>query len=261
MTGAGTGAMTGAMTGAGAPTRVLVVQHQDDDPPAQLGDWLVEAGCVLDVRRPYAGDDLPLDVSGHDALLVLGGSMGANDDASHGWLAPTKELVREAARSELPTLGICLGLQLAAVALGGEVGRNPRGQQLGLVPMGWTAQAAEDQLVSGLTATTHGVHWNDDIVTDAPEGTIVLASAPDGELQVARFAPTVWGMQLHPEVDLTMLRTWAREEPGRYADGVVESVLARIAEVQDALVAGWRPLATGLAAAAAPHGTDGNPHR
>ena len=238
--------MTGTRSGHEVPTRVLVVQHEDDAPPALVGDWLVEAGCVLDVRRPYAGDDLPGDLTDHEALLVLGGSMGATDDADHAWLAPTKELVREAARSELPTLGICLGHQIVAVALGGEVGRNPHGQQLGLVAMGWTAAAAEDHLVSGLTTTTHGVHWNDDIVTRAPEGTTVLATAPDGALQVARFAPTLWGVQLHPEVDSTILEAWAEDEPDRYAEGVVDAVLARIAEVQDALVAGWRPIAARL---------------
>ena len=118
--------------------RVLVVQHQDDCPPALVGDWLVEAGCVLDVRRPYAGDELPDDLADHDAFLVLGGSMGAADDADHHWLAATKALIREAAEGGTPTLGICLGHQLAAVALGGEVTRNPQGQQLGLLPMGWT---------------------------------------------------------------------------------------------------------------------------
>ena len=123
--------------------RVLVVQHQDDCPPALVGDWLVEAGCVLDVRRPYAGDELPDDLADHDAFLVLGGSMGADDDADHHWLAATKALIREAAERGTPTLGICLGHQLAAVALGGEVTRNPQGQQLGLLPMGWTEAARQ----------------------------------------------------------------------------------------------------------------------
>src|SRR5680860_518681 len=106
--------------------RVLVVQHEDDCPPAWIGEWLVEAGCTLDVRRPYAGDDLPAELGEHDALLVLGGAMGANDDAAHAWLAPTRELVRKAVRRALPTLGICLGQQLVAVALGRGGGPEPR---------------------------------------------------------------------------------------------------------------------------------------
>src|SRR4051794_16300 len=80
------------MTTSRKPCHVLVVQHQDNCPPALIGEWLVEAGCVLDVRRPYAGDALPDDLAAHDAFLVLGGSMGANDDDAHDWLPPTKEL-------------------------------------------------------------------------------------------------------------------------------------------------------------------------
>jgi GMP synthase (glutamine-hydrolysing) len=231
------------------PTRdVLVVQHQDDCPPALIGEWLAEAGCALDVRRPYAGDRLPDDLSGHDSLLVLGGSMGADDDAEHPWLTPTKELVRDAAARRTPTLGICLGHQLIAVALGGEVSRNPRGQQLGLLPMGWTDAVTQDGLMAGLVGTRVGIHWNDDVVTRAPAGTTALSVAPDGELQAARFTPTVWGVQLHPEVDEDILREWAEEDPDRYAEGVLDDVLARIAAARTELEAGWRPLAQGLAA-------------
>jgi len=227
--------------------RVLVVQHEDDCPPAWVGDWLVEAGCVLDVRRPYAGDDLPAGLEDHDAFLVLGGAMGAHDDAAHAWLAPTKELVREAAERALPTLGICLGHQLVAVALGGEAGPNPRGQQLGLLPLGWTDAAGQDDLTRGLVGTGFGVHWNDDIVLRAPDGTVALARTPQGELQVARFAPTVWGVQLHPEVDERILATWAADDRDRYDEGVLDDVLRRVAAARDDLVAGWRPLAQAFA--------------
>jgi len=227
---------------------VLVVQHEDDCPPAWVGDWLVEAGCTLDVRRPYAGEDLPPDLKGHDALLVLGGAMGANDDATHPWLTPTKELVREAVRRAVPTLGICLGHQLVATALGGDAGRNPRGQQLGLLPLGWTDAAGQDDLTRGLVGTGFGVHWNDDIVLRAPDGTVALARTPEGELQVARFAPTAWGVQLHPEVDERILATWAEHDRDRYDEGVLEDVLRRIADVRDDLATGWRPLARAFAA-------------
>ena len=174
--------------------------------------------------------------------------MGANDDDDHHWLAPTKRLVRDAVVRRTPTLGICLGHQLIAVALGGEVSRNPRGQQLGLLPMGWVDGVGEDQLFAAAAGAGRGIFWNDDIVVRAPHGTVDLARAPDGELQVARFAPTVWGVQLHPEVDEQILRTWAEEDPDRYAEGEIEDVLARIAAHRQELEAGWRPLAHRLAA-------------
>ncbi|MGH3509083.1 MAG: type 1 glutamine amidotransferase, partial [Nocardioidaceae bacterium] len=108
--------------------RILVIEHEEQCPPGWLGEWLVEAGASLDVRRAYAGQPLPNRLTHHDGLVVLGGSMGANDDAKHGWLTATKQLLRQAVADDVPTLGVCLGHQLLAAALGGTVGPNPNGQ-------------------------------------------------------------------------------------------------------------------------------------
>jgi GMP synthase (glutamine-hydrolysing) len=221
---------------------VLVVQHEDQCPPAWFGSWLEDAGCALDVRRPYAGDALPADLTGHAALLVLGGSMGATDD--HPWLEPTRALVREAAATGVPALGICLGHQLAAVALGGWTDRNPLGQQLGLVPTGW---CGEQDALMGALRPPRGVQWNDDLVLTPPDGTVVLAATPAGELQAARFAPTVWGIQLHPEADEHVVEPWAALDRGRYPDGRVDAAVAAIAAAHEELETSWRPLADAFA--------------
>ncbi len=231
-------------------TRVLVVQHQDDCPPAWVGDWLVEAGCELDVRHPYRGDALPGDLSDHDTLLVLGGSMGAHDDDANPWLPATKGLFRDAADRGVPALGVCLGHQLAAAAFGGVVGPSPRGQQLGLVAMGWTDAAGQDPLARGVLGAPVGVFWNNDVVLEEPVGTVALARSVEGELQVARFAPTVWGVQLHPEVDEQILVRWAEADPAGHEPGVIEDALATVAAARELLIASWRPLAVGLAEAA-----------
>ena len=232
--------------------RILVVQHEAACPPAWFGDWLTEAGCTLDVRHPYSGDELPHelpdDLGGHQGLLVLGGAMGAHDEADHPWLAPTKALVREAAATGVPTLGICLGHQLVADALGAEVGLNPRGQQLGLLPVGWTDEGGRDELTAPVVGTGVGVQWNDDVVLRVPEGVAVLATTPEGELQAARFAPTVWGVQLHPEAHDGVLRVWAEDEVERDAEGAYEPMLAEVAAARDQLHDGWRPLALSFAA-------------
>ena len=228
--------------------RVLVVQHEDDGPPALLGQWLVEAGCDLDVRRPYAGEELPA-LEGYAALLVLGGAMGANDDAEHPWLTPTKELFRAAAADGVPALGVCLGHQLAAVALGGVVERNPRGQQLGVLEVGWDAAASADDLLGPVVRPVRGVHWNSDVVTRLPAGAVLLATAPTGEVQVARHAPTVWGVQLHPEVDAAVLQRWAASDEGSHDDARDAAQVAVVQEVAGAraeLDAAWRPLAQAL---------------
>lgn len=233
-----------------AGPRLLVIEHQASCPPALVGGWLEEAGAVLDVCRPWAGDALPA-LASYDGLVVLGGEMGANDDDTVPWLAPLKDLVREAAATGLPTLGICLGHQVIAVALGGEVRRNPLGQAVGVLATGWTAARADDPLTSGLTGT-RGIQWNNDVVTRAPDGTVVLAESAAGELQVARFAPGVWGVQLHPEADGAIVRAWAESDRADHLERGLdqEAVLAEVDAARAELDAAWRPLAHRFAAIA-----------
>jgi GMP synthase (glutamine-hydrolysing) len=239
--------------------RILVVQHEADGPPGHVGRWLLEAGCLLDVRRPYADEPLPETLDGYDGLLVLGGAMGANDDDHHGWLTPTKDLVRAAAAAGLPTWGICLGHQLAASALGGVSKRNPRGQQIGLLDVGWTAAAEDDPLLELVRALPRrGVHWNYDVVDPLPDGAVLLAATPGGEVQAARLAPSVWGVQLHPEVDHAIVATWVTDEErteladrGLDADAVLADIDAARSELDDA----WQPVAEGFARLVHRHGT------
>ena len=224
---------------------ILVVQHETDCPTGWVGDWLVEAGAELDVRHPYRGDDLPSDLHGYSGLIVLGGSMGANDDAENPWLTATKALIREGAVRRVPVLGICLGHQLCAVALGGEVVRNPRGQQIGVIPVGWTDEAAADELFGAMVAPVRAVQWNNDIVRRLPEGAVLLAETPAGEVQAARFAPTVWGVQWHPEAGHDIIRTWVDEDRDEAAErGInVDFHVAAVAEAEQEMRATWRPLA------------------
>jgi len=239
--------------------QLLVIEHETQCPPAWLGEWLTEGGAELDVRRPYAGDALPADLAAHDGMVVLGGEMGAYDDEAHPWLSRVKDLVRGAAGEGTPVLGICLGHQLAAVALGGEVERNPAGQQIGVLDVGWTTAAADDPLLGSLAAraattaerpAVPAVQWNMDVVTRLPPGAVELARAPTGELQAARLATSVWGVQWHPEVGAEIIGAWAdhdrddAQERGVDLDAYVEQVAA----ARERLRSTWPELADRFAA-------------
>ena len=232
--------------------RALVIQHEEDDPIHLLGGWM--SGLDLDVVEAWNGDALPSTLDEYAALVVMGGYMGALDDAEHAWLTATKELIRTAAADQVPTLGICLGHQLAAVALGGEMQRNPQGRQFGLIDIGWHAEAEDDPLFSATYGAPRGLHYNDDVVARLPDGAVQLATAPTGEVQAARLAETVWGVQWHPEVDEPLLRTWCDDiDPA-----VAERELAAMAAAASELEASWRPLGERFAELAGVRRTTGS---
>ncbi len=212
-----------------------------------MGEWLTEAGVGLDVRRPYAGDVLPADLSGHAGMLVLGGDMGANDDAAYPWLADVKRLVVGAMAGPTPVLGVCLGHQLVGVALGGEAGPNPHGQQIGVLDVGWTRAGYVDRLLGSLAregSAVPAVHWNNDVVTRLPTGATVLARTSRGEVQAVRFAPVVWGVQWHPEAGEEIIGPWAdHDRDDALERGVdVDGYLADVIAAREPLRTAWREL-------------------
>lgn len=238
---------------------LLVVEHEAQCPPGWMGEWLSAAGADLDVARPYAGDVLPADLTAHIGMLVLGGEMGAHDDARHPWLTDVKQLVVSAAGDGTPVLGVCLGHQLAAVALGGEVRANPLGQQIGVLDVGWTAAAYDDPLLASAAAlqgradvgpATPAVQWNNDVVARLPNGAVDLAHTDRGELQAARFAPSVWGVQWHPEAGAEIIGSWAEHDRDDAVErGVdLDGYVATVAAAHPRLRATWPVLADSFAA-------------
>ncbi len=229
----------------GRELRLLVVQHEEDAPALWLGEWWAERSLAVDVLRADLGRPVPERVQ-HDGLVVLGGYMGAADDELHPWLADTKALIRTAVDDGIPVLGICLGHQLMALALGGQVGRNPAGKALGLQPVALTEAGRMDPLLAGSDGT-RAIHYNQDIVTVPPDDAVVLATAPDWSVEALRFGDRAWGVQFHPETSPEVFARWARTDPGPMT-GVGTAVLAEVAAAEAELRWGWQPLADRFAA-------------
>ena len=223
--------------------RVLVVQPEDVAPIGMFEVWLDRAGVDCDVLEVQAGRALPAALGDHAGLIVLGGRMGAND-ADQRWMVPTKGLIVGTVAAGIPFLGICLGHQLATVALGGEVVLNPAGPTIGLRPWRPTSYGASDLLTGVLPAGTPVLHHNNDVVARLPDGVTALGLAPDGSVQAARFGPRAWGVQFHPEVDAATMAGWARDPDDATSHQATREVQDRQAELHRA----WEPLATRFAA-------------
>ena len=229
----------------------LVIEHEDACPPSWLGQCWEERGVVM--RRVLAhrhdpsvdAGPIPDSVGDADALIVLGGEAGANDDADYPWLPATKALIARSVEAGVPFLGVCLGHQLATVALGGEVRRNPLGPATGLMPIALTAAGQSDPLL----AESGGrlvVQWNNDVATRLPERATQLATAPDGTPQAVRFTPWAYGVQFHPEATPEQVDSWwvnkpSAKDPARRA--ISQSASAQIHAAREDLQRDWRPFA------------------
>ncbi|WP_322938469.1 type 1 glutamine amidotransferase [Nocardioides bizhenqiangii] len=124
------------------------------------------------------------------------------------------------------------------------MGRSARGRQIGVLEVGWTGAAATDPLVASLATPRRAIQWNEDLVLDPPPGAVLLAATALGEIQAMRFAPTVWGVQWHPEATLEMIKSWAANEPGPRADAGLIAVRDAEAELE----LSWRDLGKAFAA-------------
>ncbi len=228
-------------------TRLLVIQHEDECPPGWLGEWLEDEGVALTVVRGHRGEPVPDSVAGYHGLLVLGGEMSAYDDERCPWLSATRRLITHAVAAGTPLLGVCLGHQLNAVALGGAVGRNPAGTAAGLTAVRLTEAGRTDPLVSSVRSGDQAVQWNEDVVTRLPAEATVLAEAPDGSVQAARFGARAWGVQFHPEVSPEIFDGWTVGGPKADVprpDGVdIHAAAAEVRAARTALQEAWRPLA------------------
>jgi GMP synthase-like glutamine amidotransferase len=225
-------------------TRLLVIQPDADDPPGPLGEWLVDAGADLDLVAPPA-DPLPADLDGYAGLVCLGGGMGALDDLDHPWLADVRLLLSEAVRRQLPTLGICLGGQLLAVATGGGVRVGEDGPEVGphLVAKrdaGWT-----DPLFAELPLMPDVLHFHSDVIDRLPPSATLLAAATRYPNQAFRVGRCAYGLQFHIETTTQVVLDWARDSPGEaeYARPG-ELTAERLDQFHADIAETWRPVVT-----------------
>ena len=226
---------------------VLLIENDERDPVGPLGEWLRDAGVTLVISRPFAGHQLPPDLSEYAGLIAMGGRMSADADNVAPWLPAERALLAEAVATEVPTLGVCLGHQLLALATGGRVGPNPLGLQVGAQLIAKRAAASTDPLFGPLPITPDVIEWHRDAVLELPPGAVLLAASPGAEVQAFRIGRLAWGIQFHIETTPSGVRRWATANAAELADYDVPALLDRIDLVHPDLAVVWQPFAAAFA--------------
>jgi GMP synthase (glutamine-hydrolysing) len=177
---------------------LLVFQHVAHESPAALATVLQRHGHRLRVIRLDLGDSVPEDLDDVDGVISMGGPMNVDQADEHPWIDKELEVLRQAHETGLPLLGICLGCQLIAHALGGEVAPMPQ-PEIGWHPIKQTFFGTNDTLHNGVPWQTIQVHAHAMEVTKLPAAGVPLASSTTCRNQAFRVGLRTYGFQYHFE--------------------------------------------------------------
>ena len=188
--------------------KLLVFQHVPFEPLGTLDSQFRAAGLrVRYVNFSRLAEARP-DVGRYQGLIVLGGPMGADQSDRYPHLEVEKDAIRRAVDAGIPVLGICLGAQLIASALGARISRNPV-KEIGWFDVVPTAAGCEDALFSKFNGAEKIFQWHGDTYS-LPSGAHHLAESEACANQAFRVGESVYGLQFHLEADQALIERWLR---------------------------------------------------
>lgn len=194
--------------------KVYVLQHHRVENLGTIAEALEGAALAWQYIRVHEGHPVPKEMKGAGGLIVMGGPMATYQADRYPFLRDEMVLIEQALKEGLPVLGVCLGAQIVAAALGAKVTRNPAGKEIGWYPVTLSDAALEDRLWRGVAPTITPFHWHGDIF-ELPAGAVSLASSEKTPCQAFRYGNSVYGLQFHievtPESVAAMAAEWPRE--------------------------------------------------
>ncbi|HEY3324413.1 MAG TPA: gamma-glutamyl-gamma-aminobutyrate hydrolase family protein [Planctomycetota bacterium] len=212
-------------------SKVLVLQHVACETPGIIADALESAGLSIKTIRCDKGERIPRSLSKFAGLVVMGGPQSVYEQDKFPFLKKELHLIWSALDAQKPILGVCLGSQLLAAALGAEV-RPGKQKEIGWFPVKLTKQAKHDVLFAGIRSPLTPLHWHGDVF-DLPAGATRLASSDLTSVQAFRFGSNAYGLLFHLEVTAKMLSQWTRAFRGELKTAGLSSEKIQIDGVEN----------------------------
>lgn len=187
--------------------KALIFQHMNHDTPGRFLDYFAEDGILPHSVRLWEGQAIP-PLAGYDLMFVLGGAMDVWETNENPWLVAEKQAIREwVADRARPYIGLCLGHQLLANSLGGEVA-PARESEVGVHEVSVDGAAERHPHFAGLDGTHKVMQWHHAEVKTPPREATVLASSPRAQVQAIAIDSHALGMQFHAEFSPQTVASW-----------------------------------------------------
>ena len=199
---------------------VYALQHVAAEPLGIIGDALEAGGIGVEYVHVFAGKPVPGDMNGAAGLVVMGGPMGVYEQAEYPFLLQEIRLIEAALKAEKPVLGVCLGSQLLASALGAEVKKRDH-KEIGWFPVALTEAASTDRLFSEVERSFWAYHWHGDMF-DLPGGAVSLASSAQTQCQAFVYGVRAYGLLFHLEATQKIVEDMVRGFAGELDEEKIE---------------------------------------
>jgi GMP synthase (glutamine-hydrolysing) len=199
---------------------VYALQHLAAEPLGIIGEALEARGIDAEYIQVFAGEAVPSDMAGAGGLVVMGGSMGVYEQREFPFLSDEIRLIEAALKAEKPVLGICLGSQLLASALGAEVKKGDH-KEIGWFPVALTEAASADRVFRGVEGSFTAYHWHGDVF-DLPDGAVSLASSAQTQCQAFVYGERAYGLLFHLEATNKIVEDMARGFAGELDEEKIE---------------------------------------
>jgi GMP synthase (glutamine-hydrolysing) len=189
--------------------KIWVIQHHPVENLGNIAEALEGAALAWQYVRTFEGQPVPTDMKGAGGLILMGGPQSVYDDAAQFPSSRDElRLIESALKDDRPVLGVCLGSQLLAAALGAKVYKGAR-REIGWHPVRLTPEAKDDRLLSGVPEQFTGFHWHGDIF-DLPRDAVTLASSEITPIQAFRYREKAYGFLFHLEVSEMSVQAMVR---------------------------------------------------